>query len=153
MSLLLSIFGNGNEKVRTLNVFHPYLSGVHIAISSISLALLNHFESRIKSSFLHLLMTSGDVTLLQPKDPPYLAQESRMWMSPRTSRIPFTYMAPPKFHPLSWLRQPAKRSTASGSTKAVLRRVTQAYFRGHTETTESSPWKWTVFSKARPSSK
>ena len=125
--------------------FHPYLSGVPIAISWITVDLLNQFIFPATSH------DKEDVTLLQPKDPPvYSAQESRMWSSPRTSRFPFTHMAPPapSVQPPSFW-QPAKRSAASGSTKAVLCRVTQAYFMGNTTTTESSPWKWTVSEKWR----
>ena len=94
-------------------------------------------------------------TKLQPKDPPFLAQESRMWSCPRTSRFHFTHMAPPAPSPQPpsfW--QPARRSTASGSTKASPCKRTQASSKGRCRaTTARSPWKWTVSRKLRPCSR
>ena len=132
-----------------MNVFYPYLRGVLIQPQ---LNPFGNFES--SHLFLHLLRTNRGcprckkATQLQPKDPPeYLAQESRMWSSPRTTRFPSTHMAPPS--PLPSLWQPARRSTAPGSTKAWSSRWTQGPHKGRRATTVRFPWKWTVLSKPR----
>ena len=96
-----------------------------------------------------MIRTAKKTTQLQPKDPPTpLAQESQMWSSPRTSRFPDTSMAPPRPEPSFW--QPARRSTAPGSTKPSPCKTTQEAFKGRRRaTTARSPWKWTVSEKKR----
>ena len=91
----------------TLNVFYPYLRGDLIQPQLPQLNPFGNFE--IKSSFPassqdkpRMSTLQKKTTKLQPKDPPkFLAQESRMWSSPRTSRFPTTHMAPPPLQPPS----------------------------------------------------
>ena len=129
----------------------PISEEFYFNLSSIHLAILNE----VIFSCIFAWQTADDphckkTTKLQPKDPPFwLAQESRMWSSPRTSRFPLTHMAPPPSPQRSssfW--QPARRSTAPGSTKAS-RRLTQAWSKGRRATTARFPWKWTVLRKSR----
>ena len=117
------------------------------------------WQFSIKSSFSSIFAgQTADVhaakktAKLQPKDPPpSLAQESRMWSSPRTSRFPDTHMAPPRPRlPSFW--QPARRSTAPSSTKAWPCTRTQAKGRRRA-TIPRSPWKWTAWKRRRCSRK